>query len=134
MARGANRFTEIVVRVDGLSDRMLAARLEELEQIGLIDRIVEPTTPVSAHPFVLDQDVLYLDDGNVLAAADDDVLTAAGDPDAALGRAQAEGAGHGAQVLVDDAQVHVPHRHAVAGRQDLQRRAQPVDRADADLG
>jgi DNA-binding HxlR family transcriptional regulator len=47
LARGASRFTEIVARVDGLSDRMLAARLKELEQIGLIDRIVEPTTPVS---------------------------------------------------------------------------------------
>jgi len=47
VARGAHRFTEIVARVDGLSDRMAAARLKELEQIGLIDRIVEPTTPVS---------------------------------------------------------------------------------------
>lgn len=47
IARGASRFTEIVARVDGLSDRMLAARLKELEQLGLIDRIVEPTTPVS---------------------------------------------------------------------------------------
>jgi DNA-binding HxlR family transcriptional regulator len=47
VARGASRFTEIVARVDGLSDRMLAARLKELEQLGLIDRIVEPTTPVS---------------------------------------------------------------------------------------
>ena len=47
VARGASRFTEIVARVDGLSDRMLAARLKELERTGLIDRIVEPTTPVS---------------------------------------------------------------------------------------
>jgi DNA-binding HxlR family transcriptional regulator len=47
VARGASRFTEIVARVDGLSDRMAAARLKELEQLGLIDRIVEPTTPVS---------------------------------------------------------------------------------------
>ena len=47
LARGATRFTEIVARVDGLSDRMLAARLKELEQMGLVDRIVEPTTPVS---------------------------------------------------------------------------------------
>ena len=47
LARGASRFTEIVARVDGLSDRMLAARLKELERTGLIDRIVEPTTPVS---------------------------------------------------------------------------------------
>lgn len=47
LARGATRFSEICARVDGLSDRMLAARLKELEQMGLIDRIVEPTTPVS---------------------------------------------------------------------------------------
>jgi DNA-binding HxlR family transcriptional regulator len=47
LARGASRFTEIIARVDGLSDRMLAARLKELEQIGLVDRVVEPTTPVS---------------------------------------------------------------------------------------
>jgi DNA-binding HxlR family transcriptional regulator len=47
LARGATRFSEIIARVDGLSDRMLAARLKELEHMGLIDRIVEPTTPVS---------------------------------------------------------------------------------------
>jgi DNA-binding HxlR family transcriptional regulator len=47
LARGATRFSEILARVDGLSDRMLAARLRELEQMGLVDRIVEPTTPVS---------------------------------------------------------------------------------------
>jgi DNA-binding HxlR family transcriptional regulator len=47
LARSATRFSEIIARVDGLSDRMLAARLKELEQMGLIDRIVEPTTPVS---------------------------------------------------------------------------------------
>jgi DNA-binding HxlR family transcriptional regulator len=47
LARGATRFSEIIARVDGLSDRLLAARLKELEQMGLIDRIVEPTTPVS---------------------------------------------------------------------------------------
>jgi DNA-binding HxlR family transcriptional regulator len=47
LARGATRFTEILARVEGLSDRMLAARLKELEQIGLVVRIVEPTTPVS---------------------------------------------------------------------------------------
>jgi DNA-binding HxlR family transcriptional regulator len=47
LGRGATRFSEIIARVDGLSDRMLAARLKELEQGGLVDRIVEPTTPVS---------------------------------------------------------------------------------------
>jgi DNA-binding HxlR family transcriptional regulator len=47
VARGATRFTEIVASVAGLSDRMLALRLKELEHAGLIDRIVEPTTPVT---------------------------------------------------------------------------------------
>jgi DNA-binding HxlR family transcriptional regulator len=60
VARGASRFTAIVARVDGLSDRMAAARLKELEQLGLIDRIVEPTTPVSVryHLTVRGQDLL----------------------------------------------------------------------------
>ncbi|RIX28871.1 transcriptional regulator [Amnibacterium setariae] len=47
LSRGATRFSEIVATVDGLSDRMLAVRLKELEHGGLIDRIVEPTTPVT---------------------------------------------------------------------------------------
>jgi DNA-binding HxlR family transcriptional regulator len=47
LARGATRFSEITARVAGLSDRMLSLRLKELEQLGLVDRIVEPTTPVS---------------------------------------------------------------------------------------
>jgi DNA-binding HxlR family transcriptional regulator len=47
MSRGATRFSEIVATVDGLSDRMLAVRLKELEHAGLIDRIVEPTVPVT---------------------------------------------------------------------------------------
>jgi DNA-binding HxlR family transcriptional regulator len=47
VARGAARFTEIAGQVTGLSSRLLALRLRELEGVGLIDRIVEPTTPVS---------------------------------------------------------------------------------------
>lgn len=47
LARGATRFTEIAALVHGLSQRMLAVRLRELEAAGLVDRIVEPTTPVS---------------------------------------------------------------------------------------
>lgn len=47
IARGASRFSEILGSVSGLSDRMLALRLRELERAGLIDRIVEPTTPVT---------------------------------------------------------------------------------------
>ncbi len=47
IARGASRFSEITASVDGLSDRMLAVRLRELEHLGLTDRLVEPTTPVT---------------------------------------------------------------------------------------
>ena len=47
LARGAERFGEVLALVIGLSDRMLSVRLRELEQAGLVDRIVEPTTPVS---------------------------------------------------------------------------------------
>jgi len=44
---GAERFTEIQHRVDGLSGRMLSVRLRELEEGGLVLRTVTPTTPVS---------------------------------------------------------------------------------------
>lgn len=47
VGRGATRFSEIVAAVQGLSDRMLAVRLKELEHGGLIDRTVEPTVPVT---------------------------------------------------------------------------------------
>lgn len=47
LARGAGRFGEVLALVDGLSDRMLAVRLKELEHAGLVDRTVEPTTPVT---------------------------------------------------------------------------------------
>ena len=44
--QGAARFSEIIARVDGLSDRMLAQRAKELEAAGLLAREVIPTTPV----------------------------------------------------------------------------------------
>ncbi|MBO9577221.1 MAG: winged helix-turn-helix transcriptional regulator [Microbacteriaceae bacterium] len=47
LARGASRFGEIRAAVLGLSDRLLAARLKELETAGLVERRVEPTTPVT---------------------------------------------------------------------------------------
>jgi len=46
LARGAARFSEVLAIVDGLSDRMLAQRLKELEAAGLVRRAVIPTTPV----------------------------------------------------------------------------------------
>ncbi len=47
LARGANRFSEILASVIGLSDRLLVVRLKELEQAGVVIRSVEATTPVT---------------------------------------------------------------------------------------
>jgi DNA-binding HxlR family transcriptional regulator len=47
LRRGATRFSEILASVIGLSDRLLAVRLRELEHAGLVRRDVEPTTPVT---------------------------------------------------------------------------------------
>ncbi|RVX46739.1 HxlR family transcriptional regulator [Nonomuraea polychroma] len=44
--RGARRFGEYRLSVPGISDRLLAQRLKELESEGLISRTVIPTTPV----------------------------------------------------------------------------------------
>lgn len=45
-ARGARRFGEYRELVPGISDRLLAQRLKELQQQGLVQREVVPTTPV----------------------------------------------------------------------------------------
>ncbi|WP_051450198.1 winged helix-turn-helix transcriptional regulator [Actinospica robiniae] len=44
--RGARRFSQYRAMVPGISDRLLTQRLRELEQHGLIERTVIPTTPV----------------------------------------------------------------------------------------
>ena len=46
LGRGATRFSAVVAAVDGLSDRMAAQRLRELEHAGLVERHVIPSTPV----------------------------------------------------------------------------------------
>ncbi|GAA1609655.1 winged helix-turn-helix transcriptional regulator [Leucobacter chromiireducens] len=46
LARGAQRFSELASGIDGISDRLLAARLRELEAQGLVTRTVIPSTPV----------------------------------------------------------------------------------------
>ncbi|MFB9247043.1 winged helix-turn-helix transcriptional regulator [Sphaerisporangium melleum] len=45
-ARGAGRFGEFRAVIDGISDRLLAQRLRELEAEGIIERTVIPSTPV----------------------------------------------------------------------------------------
>jgi DNA-binding HxlR family transcriptional regulator len=43
---GARRFTEYRAMVKGISDKVLAQRLKELEAQGLIERTIIPSTPV----------------------------------------------------------------------------------------
>ena len=43
---GPLRFGELAKAVPGLSDRLLSQRLRELEEEGLVERLVEPGTPV----------------------------------------------------------------------------------------
>lgn len=46
MLAGSSRFSEILAAVPGLSDRLLSERLKELEQEGIVERRVTPSTPV----------------------------------------------------------------------------------------
>ncbi|HEY3261076.1 MAG TPA: helix-turn-helix domain-containing protein [Pseudonocardiaceae bacterium] len=46
MLTGATRFSEIRDAIPELTDRMLSERLKELENRGIIERRVLPTTPV----------------------------------------------------------------------------------------
>lgn len=43
---GSRRFSELLVAVPGISDRLLSKRLKYLEANGIIARLVFPTTPV----------------------------------------------------------------------------------------
>lgn len=46
LLEGPHRFHEILDQVPGLSDRLLAERLRELESQGIVDRVVHPEMPV----------------------------------------------------------------------------------------
>jgi DNA-binding HxlR family transcriptional regulator len=46
MLFGSMRFTDIMSKVPGLSDRLLSERLRELEGHGIVRRTVYPETPV----------------------------------------------------------------------------------------
>ena len=43
---GDRRFCQIRTTIPGLSDRLLSERLKELEQEGIVERNVQPDTPV----------------------------------------------------------------------------------------
>jgi len=46
LLRGPARFAELRAAIPDITDRMLSARLRELEEEGIIDRTVIPETPV----------------------------------------------------------------------------------------
>ncbi len=46
LTEGPMRYAELGKAVPGLSDRLLSQRLRELEEEGLVQRVVEPGTPV----------------------------------------------------------------------------------------
>jgi DNA-binding HxlR family transcriptional regulator len=46
LLNGPQRFCELTATVEGLSDRVLSDRLRELEEEGVVERIVYPQIPV----------------------------------------------------------------------------------------
>lgn len=46
LTEGPLRFAQLCTSVPGMSDRLLSQRLKELEREGLVERSVEPGTPV----------------------------------------------------------------------------------------
>src|SRR5437588_8778721 len=46
MLAGSTRYTDIACSVPKLSDRLLSERLKEFEQVGIVERVVIPDTPV----------------------------------------------------------------------------------------
>ena len=68
IARGAGRFSEVVASVDGLSDRLLAQRLKELEASGLVRREVIASTPVQVRYSLTEAGSDLLDSLQPLAA------------------------------------------------------------------
>ena len=46
LADGPLRFAELIRSVPGLSDRLLSERLRELEEHGLVERVVEEEAPI----------------------------------------------------------------------------------------
>jgi DNA-binding HxlR family transcriptional regulator len=55
MLAGATRYTEIAGSVPKLSDRLLSERLKEFEQVGLVERVVIPDTPVRVEYHLTEQ-------------------------------------------------------------------------------
>ncbi len=45
LMEGTHRFSELRRRIDGVSEKMLAQTLQQLEQDGFIDRLAHPVVP-----------------------------------------------------------------------------------------
>ena len=54
MLEGAERFTEVRAGVPGISDAVLTARLRELCDHGVVERVVEPGPPVAVRYLLTD--------------------------------------------------------------------------------
>ncbi len=67
LGRGATRFSQMEALVEGISARLLSARLRELEQHHLVERVVTPTTPVSVQYFLTPRGQTVLTSLNHLA-------------------------------------------------------------------
>ncbi len=52
---GAVRFNEFAVAIEGISPRMLAERLRDLEAAGLVERRVLPTSPPTVEYLLTDR-------------------------------------------------------------------------------
>ena len=52
MFRGKTRFTEFLNGIPGISTKVLSQRLKELEDDGLVTKIVTATTPVSINYYL----------------------------------------------------------------------------------
>ena len=79
IAQGATRFSEITASVSGLSDRLAAQRLKELERDLLIERQVVASTPVQVRYVITERGRDLLDSLQPLVGWGQKYGTPAGD-------------------------------------------------------
>ena len=79
IAQGATRFSEITASVTGLSDRLAAQRLKELERDLLIERQVVASTPVQVRYVITERGRDLLDSLQPLVGWGQKYGTPAGD-------------------------------------------------------
>ena len=59
LLNGPQRFCELTATVEGLSDRVLSDRLRELEEEGVVERIVYPQIPVRVEYQLTDKGLAF---------------------------------------------------------------------------